>query len=156
MTGRRALIRAGVAAGLGAAAGAGTVGASAAPTAPMNPMDDAQRRSTSDEGDVERSVEAVRAEVGRLRTEWNPGSGAVAQIRVALRQFLKGQHRFPEFVDVGIGVWEDIYDWHVRFQQPIVISRQPDGRYAMVFMQTLLVLRPEQSDTYIGAPYDRQ
>lgn len=143
MAGRRSMIGAGLMAGLSAAAGAGAA-----------PMGDEQRRG--DEGDAERSVEAVRAELSRLRTEWNPGSGTVAQIRLALRQFLKGQHRFPEFVDVGIGVWEDIYDWHVRFQQPINISRQPDGRYAMVFMQTLLVLRPEQSETYIGLPYDRQ
>lgn len=144
MTGRRALIRAGVVAGLGAAASAGAA-----------QRRDDQRRS-EDDGDVERSVEAVRNEVSRLRTDWTPGSGAVGQIRLALRQFLKGQHRFPEFIDVGIGVWEDIYDWHVRFQQPIVITRQPDGRYAMAFMQTLLVLRPEHAETYIGAPYERQ
>jgi hypothetical protein len=143
MSRRRSLIGAGLLASLGAAAGA-----SAAPTP------DQERGSDED---VVRAIENVRAEVSRLRTELAPGTApAIGRIREQQRQYLKAQHSFPEFIDVGIGVWEEIYDWHVRFQQPLNISRRADGRYVLSFMQTLLVLRPEHVESYISAPYERE
>jgi hypothetical protein len=139
MRGRRSVIGAGLLAGLGAATAASAAGAE-------------QRRGESDTADA---IEEVTKAIRELRTADDPGSGAVERIRQHQRQFLKGQQKFPDFLDVGIQVWENLYDWHVKFQQPLNISRQPDGRYVMAFTQTLLVLRPEQSDTYISLPYDR-
>jgi hypothetical protein len=49
----------------------------------------------------------------------------------------------------------ELYDWHVRYQQPIEMSRV-DNRLALRFMFTWMVLRPEQGDNFIGIPYDRQ
>ena len=51
-------------------------------------------------------------------------------------------------------VFTDVYDWHVRYQQPIEVSRV-DNRTAIRFMFTWLILRPEQADGYVGIPYDR-
>jgi hypothetical protein len=136
--------------GAGLMAGLGAAGAGAAPA------HEPQRRTGGSDDEIKDAIDDVNKALGELRAAGDPGTGAAAAVRQAQRQFLKGQHRFPEFIDVGIGVWEDVYDWHVRFQQPINISRQPDGRYALVFMQTLLVLRPEHAESYIGAPYDRQ
>ena len=47
-----------------------------------------------------------------------------------------------------------VYDWHVRWQQPLTIGRLPDGLYAMAFMMTTLVLRPNMQANYLGPGYD--
>jgi hypothetical protein len=80
----------------------------------------------------------------------------IEQIRGQQRVFLKANNRYPDYIDVGISAWEDVYDWHVRLGQPLNVTRTPDGRYAMMFMFTNLVLRPEMLTGYIGLGYDRQ
>ncbi len=80
----------------------------------------------------------------------------IEQIRAQQRIFLKANNRYPDYIDVGVGPWEDVYDWHVRFGQQLNITRTPDGRYAMMFMFTNLVLRPEMLPGYVGLGYDKQ
>jgi hypothetical protein len=58
-------------------------------------------------------------------------------------------------MDVGIRPWEAIFDWHARFQQQWNVTRQPDGRYATSFLLTTIILRPEQTEDYVGLPYDK-
>ena len=58
-------------------------------------------------------------------------------------------------IEVGLGVFMDLYDWHVKNRQQLVVQRAPDGRYWMQFMFTSLVLRPETEANYIGIPYDK-
>jgi len=79
----------------------------------------------------------------------------VAQVRERQRAFLKQNQRFPDFIDVGIRVWEGLQDWHVENRQELKISRSADGRYIMEFMLTHLVLRPELPEGDIGLAYDR-
>ena len=57
-------------------------------------------------------------------------------------------------VEVGIGVWESVYDWHVRHQRVVNIGRTTDGRYTMPVMETLLLLRPEQAESFGGFGFD--
>jgi len=78
----------------------------------------------------------------------------VARIRQVQRQHLGASGRYPAFIEVGIEYWERIYDWHVKHQQRIDARRLADGRYAMTFMFTTLLLRPDQAVDYVGPPYD--
>jgi len=78
----------------------------------------------------------------------------LSEIRRQQRMFLKASHTFPEFIEIGITVWERIYDWHVRYRQPFTVVRRADGRYTIAFMFTTLVLRPDQADDYVGFAYD--
>jgi len=89
------------------------------------------------------------------------GQQAGAQdIAVPLRrqfdQFLRIHGKFPDFCDVGCQVFVEIYDWHVTHRQPLQISRSPDGRMAILFMLTQLVLRTDAEPGFIGLPYDRR
>jgi hypothetical protein len=68
---------------------------------------------------------------------------------------MRATTKFPDYCDIGLKVFYDIYDWHIRNRQQIVISRQPDNRYAIQFMFTTLILRNEQDPNFIGIPYDR-
>ena len=85
----------------------------------------------------------------------NPWAG-IAAIRRQQREWLRSTQKFPDFLEVGIGVWESVYDWHVRHQQPLNMTRQPDGRYVIVFMFTALILRADQAADYVGYPFDTE
>jgi hypothetical protein len=80
---------------------------------------------------------------------------AIESVRAQQRVFLKANGKYPDFIEVGLSVWEDVYDWHVRVQQPLSVSRLTDGRYALAFMFTQLVLRHEMAANYVGPGYDR-
>jgi hypothetical protein len=55
-----------------------------------------------------------------------------------------------------LSVWEDVYDWHVRFHLPITAARLADGRYVLGFMFTNLLLRPDQALDYVGFGFDSE
>ena len=81
-------------------------------------------------------------------------SPELARIREQQRVFLRANQKFPDYIEIGIGVWESICDWHVKHLLPIQVTRTPDGRYSMAVMLTNLVLRPEQSETFVGFGFD--
>ena len=81
-------------------------------------------------------------------------SPELARIRDQQRIFLKANQKFPDFIEVGLGVWETVVDWHVRHQQALSVSRSAEGRYIMTVGFTTLILRPELSDNYVGPGMD--
>ena len=99
---------------------------------------------------VARAVENLRTAVERALAV----SPELDRIREQQRIFLKSNQKFPDFIEVGIDVWENVYDWHVRHQLPIAAARTAEGRYVMTVMFTTLVLRPEQVSGYIGYGFD--
>jgi hypothetical protein len=139
---RRSLLGAGLVAGIGAAAGV-----EAAPPPQQQ---------------TERILEEIVASLGQLRKEtitWRdqmaPGQGIVETIRRHQRTFLKSAQKYPDYMDVGIRPWEAICDWHALFGHQWNVTRTPEGRYATNFLLTTVILRPEQSEDYIGLPYDK-
>jgi hypothetical protein len=78
----------------------------------------------------------------------------LARIRDQQRVFLKANQKYPDFIEVGIDVWENVVDWHIRHQQPLSVSRSSEGRYIMAVGFTTLILRPELSDNYVGPGMD--
>ena len=93
-----------------------------------------------------------------LRSEYQTSSlshGIIAKLRGDMEQFLRANTKFPDFIEIGIGVFIEVYDWHVKHRQQLAVTRQGDGRYTMTFMFTTLILRPEQDRAYVGVPYDR-
>jgi hypothetical protein len=81
-------------------------------------------------------------------------SRELVRIREQQRIYLRAAQKFPDFIEVGIAVWESVYDWHVRHQLPLSLSRNADGRYAMTVAFTTLVLRPDAPENYVGAGMD--
>ena len=78
----------------------------------------------------------------------------LTRIREQQRVFLKANQKFPDYLEVGIDVWESMWDWYVRNQQAITATRTGDGRYVMTVMFTTLILRPDQTNNYIGYGFD--
>jgi hypothetical protein len=78
----------------------------------------------------------------------------VARIRQQQHTWMKSTQKYPDFIEVGVDVWDNIYDWHVVHQQPLNVTRMSDGRYAMMFMFTTLLLRPDQAPDFVGYAFD--
>jgi hypothetical protein len=107
------------------------------------------------------AINALRAVLEDIRKDLRSQFGCTAapcpeidMIRQEQRRFLKGSNKFPDFIDIGIDIWERLVDWHVRYLQRPAISRMSDGRYAMGFGLTTLILRPDMAGTYMGLGYD--
>ena len=115
----------------------------------------------SADGAVQRPDEAAEdrtaAAVDELRKVVDRGlqvSPELARIREQQRIFMRANQKFPDYLEVGIGVWESVYDWHIRHQRALTIGRTADGRYTMAVMETLLLLRPEQTESFVGFGFD--
>ena len=114
----------------------------------------AQSRSSSqsanDDAVVAKAIDDLHATVRRT-LETSP---ELARIREQQRVFLRANQKFPDFIEVGIAVWESIFDWHVRHQQPLSVARSAEGRYIMAVAFTTLILRPELAENYVGPGLD--
>lgn len=78
----------------------------------------------------------------------------VSRVRKQQRTWMLATRKYPDFLEIGLDVWDNVYDWHVAFQQTLNVTRLADGRYAMAFMFTTLLLRPDQSPDFVGYPFD--
>ena len=123
-------------------------------TAAFAPAEQQARRDPA--GDVAEQKVADAIDKLRDAIDRRHESAEVAQIRAQQRTFLKANQKFPDYMDVGIDVWERMHDWHVRTSQPLNIIRTNDGRYGMVFGVTTLLLMPQQVGNYISWGYDNR
>ena len=80
----------------------------------------------------------------------------IAQVRIRQFDYLKAQGKFPDFIEVGTDVWTAVYDWHVRFLQPMTLGRDGNGHYTIMLGFTTLIMRPEAVATLIGPPFDNR
>ena len=100
-------------------------------------------------------LEGIGAQLQDANRGCSTGVCPVAsKLRDAMTVFLRANAKFPDFIDVGHGVFLEIYDWHVRNQQPLIVARATDGRYGLVYLFTRLVLRPDAVADFVGVPYD--
>jgi len=145
MLSRRELIAAGVAGGLAASPGAENEAMATA-------EQDADRAG---QREIALQVQNVDATLKNVFLTSSVGHGVIPRLRADMEVFLRANQKFPDFIEVGIAVFYEIYDWHIKYDQPLVINRLSDGRYSLQFMFTNLVLRPEQDRNFIGVPVDR-
>jgi hypothetical protein len=137
---------------------AGVLGTLATGTAAL-PAEAAQSADTQA---VVGGLSAIRTQLEELKAHVFSGLvassmsiGLVGQVKGRLELYLKTSGKFPEFCDIGTAVFFDIYEWHVKHQQQIQITRLADQRLMIQFMFTQLILRWENDSNYISAPYDK-
>jgi len=132
----------------------GTLGTASMPelAAAQNPQSDAILKEGL--ANLEDGLEGVKDAVDQLRGN-SMNSGGVGLVKIELQRYLKTSGRFPEFCEIGVAIFMDVYDWHVRNQQQIQITRGQDQRMVIRFMFTQLILRWENAETYVGPAYDR-
>ena len=105
-----------------------------------------------------RDISETMAEIRRLMRDAFIGpsvaNGPLVEIRRQFATFLKANQKYPDYCEIGPSIFTDLYDWHVRYQQPLELSRV-DNRTAIRFMFTWMILRPEQGELFVGIPFDR-
>ena len=136
--------------------GTSTVGgllASLAPAAAAEPAGVAAAQRGSEEAiqDVTKAIRDLRDEMKRQTDFWE-----LASLRDPIRMFLRTSGKFPDFVEVGVDIWQQVYDWHIRHLQQPTIGRNAEGRYTIMLMATMLVMRVEAQPTFIGIPFDNR
>jgi hypothetical protein len=142
---RRALMGGSLAAGL-----TSLMSPAAAGAAPR----DAASNAADQEG-VSDSIDQLRRTVESQFTKiYSDRWQGVSRVRQQQNTWLRSTQKYPDFIEIGIDVWDNIYDWHVTHQQPISMTRGTDGRYTMLFMFTTLLLRPEQAPDFVGFSFD--
>jgi hypothetical protein len=116
---------------------------------------EAAAAAASDLEGVSDSIDQLRKTVERqfANVYTNRWQG-VARIREQQHTWMKSTQKYPDFIEIGIDIWDNIYDWHVVHQQPVNMTRMSDGRYSMVFMFTTLLLRPDQAADFVGYSFD--
>ena len=97
------------------------------------------------------AITGLRSEVQALKA-----FPEIAAVRDAQLTHLRANGKFPDYIEVGTTQWYAVHDWHIRWQQPLAISRDNLGRYTLVFSQTLLIMRTDATPTFIGVPYDNR
>jgi hypothetical protein len=112
---------------------------------------EAQQTSDQAADRLARAVADLRTEVSEHRQ-----FSEIAAVRNVQKQHLRTTGRFPDYVEVGADVWFNVHDWHVRWQQPMSMGRDPQGRYTIVLNQTVVVLRSDQPGNFVGLPYDNR
>jgi hypothetical protein len=143
MISRREVVTAGV---LGTLAGAGT--AEAAVTQEVEALKAGFKAIEDKLEDLQNSIDQ-----GLRGNSMNFGN--IGAVKTKIEQYAKTGGKFPEYCEVGLTVFHDIYDWHVRNQQQIQITRIAEQRIALQFMFTQLILRWENDANYVGTPFDR-
>jgi hypothetical protein len=132
-------------------AGVGTVAGGAADVAAQDAGGVASTQAV-------RMLSAIREEIATLRAQMAssqmPTSSGIEKIRQQQRQFLKGNAKFPDYVEVGAGIWDELVDWHVRTLRPLNITLRTDGRYTMPFLQSMIILRADYGDDQVGVAFD--
>ena len=93
----------------------------------------------------------MRVEFHRPQRFWE-----LEPIRRQQTSFLRAFSNYPDIIEVGTDIWHDVYDWCIRCDQPMTISRDEQGRRTIMEMTTALVMRTDLGVAYIGSPYDRQ
>jgi hypothetical protein len=105
--------------------------------------------------DIKKELEEMKGHIHTGLVASSLSTGRVGQVNERIEKFLRSAGKFPEFCDIGTSVFYEVYDWHVKHQQQIDVTRLADQRLMIRFMFTQLVLRWENDGNYIGAPFDR-
>jgi hypothetical protein len=116
---------------------------------------EAAAQASADVSAVSDSIDRLRRTVERqFASVYTDKWQGVARIRQQQHTWMRSTQKYPDFIEIGLDVWDNVYDWHVVHQQPVNLARTTDGRYTMVFMYTTLLLRPDQAPDFVGFAFD--
>jgi hypothetical protein len=104
---------------------------------------------------IEQAIEKISDELERDHDSLPMTGGYIATLRKYFDTFIRGNGKFPDFCEVGLNCFYQVYDWHVHNRQQIVATRQADNRYTIQFMFTTLILKFENEPGFVGIPYDK-
>jgi hypothetical protein len=136
---------------LAALAPAATTAAEAGQAPSDRAADDIARAVVRLREELTQAIAAIGSEVRRQDSFWE-----IEPVRAQIKTFLRQAGKYPEYIEVGTDVWHQIYDWYVRYQQPMTVGRTQEGRYTILLYSTQVIMRTELAASYIGQGYDNR
>ena len=138
----------------------GTLAGSTADLSAEGLMERAKVEAAQDDAGIIRALNQIDQELERLNgvvdsTSRVTTGSYLGEIRSRFTTHLRASGRFPEFMEIGVDPFYEVYDWHVRHQQQIQITRISEQRFAIQWMFTQLIMRYEQDPKHLGIPFDR-
>lgn len=119
------------------------------------PAAEAEAASAADDEQSTQAINRLRETFERQFDQiYSSRWSGVSRVRQQQRTWIRATRKYPDFIEIGLDVWDNIWDWHVVYQQPLNVTRVADGRYAMSFMFTTLLLRSDQSPDFVGYAFD--
>ena len=115
------------------------------------PQKDTEQAIQEGARSLAKAVQDLRDEIRRQDDFWELGP-----LRDPIKMHLRTTGKFPDFIEVGVDVWQHVYDWHVRYQQPLTIGRNAEGRYTIMLQGTMVVMRVETTPGFVGIPFDNR
>ena len=105
---------------------------------------------------TDRSLDGIVKSIDFLRNELASQREftEIKRIRDLQKEYLRVNAKLPDFIDIGTNVWFEVHDWHIRWQQPMSLGRDAAGRYTLVLLHTVLVLRTDLQPNDVGIPYE--
>jgi hypothetical protein len=129
--------------------------ASLAPTAGAEAAPEPAMQKTSEEAmalqEVVKALIGLKDEIKRENEFWELNA-----LRDPIRTFLRTTGKYPDYMEVGIDTWHNVHDWYIRRMQPPAIGRNADGRYTIMLMGTMLIMRVDTQPGYVGIPFDNR
>jgi hypothetical protein len=113
-------------------------------------------RGAGDTDDDAETNALLRDILQQMRGGCPSACSEVDLVRSAQRTFRRASGKYPDYVEVGIDIWDRVHDWMRQFNQPVDMSRTGDGRYALRFEFTMLLLRHDMPGNYIGTGFDNK
>lgn len=119
----------------------------------------AKVEAAQDDAGIIRALRDINQELQRLggvlASESRVTGGFLSQIRERFTVHLRAAGKFPDFMEIGTDPFYEVYDWHIRHQQQIQITRISEQRFAIQWMFTQLIVRFEVEPKFLGVPFDR-
>ena len=106
------------------------------------------------EQDAERTAKELRELREFLQKHFDDPWAKLEHIRTHQRIHLRAKEKYPDVIEVGIDVWDALHDWHVRFRHPIQMTRNAEGRYEILFIDSRIILRLDFRPTEVALGYD--
>ena len=117
----------------------------------------AETTQSRDDGEAVRALKDIKGELESVSTAVESGligpglsAGQIGRIRDRFTTHLRAAGKFPDFMEIGIAPFYDVYDWHVRYQQQIQIVRIDGAALRDSVQFTQLIVRWEQDMEYLG------
>jgi len=117
--------------------------------------DDGTAQSSRDMADLAKAVDSMSTNLAVAITQWREFP-EISRIRKAQKDYLIAHAKLPDAIEVGVNVWFDVYDWHIKWAQPLAMGRDANNRRTIALFETLIVLQIDQPPNFVGMPYDRQ
>ena len=115
--------------------------------------------AAQDDAGIIRALRDINQELQRLggvlASESRVTGGFLSEIRGRFTIHLRAAGKFPDFMEIGTDPFYEVYDWHIRHQQQIQITRISEQRFAIQWMFTQLIVRYEVEPKFLGVPFDR-